>query len=237
MARKSRRKGLILRGPTHSPGDLRPEEESCLADAAAAGVPPMKLTRVGFVLLAVMALTLLASATAVQGAKAPKAPHYKVLVVTAGDKNSAGEQGRRQGDQGDRQGRRHQERPEQQVLGRPRTGPAQIDDKFTAKHPRQVPRRHLPRHRGGCPAQRRAEGRVRGVLPRRRRLPRDRLGDRDRARLAVLHGPPRRAVCDDACCRIGSSRHQHQGRRHRRPRRRQDDLDRHRREQRVGDDP
>ena len=43
------------------------------------------------------------------------------------------------------------------------------------------------------PAQRRAEGRVRELLPQRRRLPRDRLRDRDRARLAVLHRHPRHA--------------------------------------------
>ena len=57
--------------------------------------------------------------------------------------------------------------------------------------PCQVPRRHLPRHRGERPAERRAEGRVRELLPQRRRLPRDRLGNRDRARLAVLHRHPR----------------------------------------------
>ena len=156
----------------------------------------MKLTRVGFVLLAVMALTLLASASAVQGAKAPKAPHYKVLVVTAGDKKS----------QVNRAGVKAIK-----AIGGDAGTKADPNSKFSvalaqdadpdqrAVHreaPRQVSRRHLPRHRRDCPAQRRAEGHLRGVLPQRRRLPRDRLGDRDRARLAVLHGHPRRSLGD-----------------------------------------
>ena len=94
----------------------------------------MKLTRVGFVLLAVMALTLLASASAVQGAKAPKPPHYKVLVVTAGDKksdvNKAGvkaikEIGKDDGTKDDKNAKFHVDLAQDQN---------QIDDKFTAKH-------------------------------------------------------------------------------------------------------
>ena len=54
-------------------------------------------------------------------------------------------------------------------------------------------RGRLPRHLGRRP-HRRAAGRLRGLLPRRRRLRRHRLGDRDRARLAVPHRRPRHAV-------------------------------------------
>ena len=142
----------------------------------------MKLTRVGFVMLAVMALTLLASATAVQGAKAPKRPHYKVLVVTAGDKksdvNKAGVKAIREIGKDD--GTKHD--PNSKFSVDLAQDQHQIDDQFTDEAPRPLQRRHLPRHGGVCPAQRRAEGRLRGVLPQRRRLPRDRLGNRDRAR-------------------------------------------------------
>ena len=52
--------------------------------------------------------------------------------------------------------------------------------------PGEVPRGRVPQHLRRR-AQRRPAGGVRGVLPRRRRLLRHRLGDRDRARLAVPH--------------------------------------------------
>ena len=58
--------------------------------------------------------------------------------------------------------------------------------------PRAVQGRRVPEHDRRCP-RRRAGGGVREVLPGRRRLPRHRLGDRDRARLGVLHQHPRHA--------------------------------------------
>ena len=65
------------------------------------------------------------------------------------------------------------------------------------QEPRALPRRGLPQHHRG-PAHRRPAGRVRDLLPRRRRLPGPRLGDRDRARLAVpdraARHPRRRAA-------------------------------------------
>ena len=67
-----------------------------------------KLTRIGLALIAVIALTLSASASAVVDANAATAaPKYRVLIVTAGTRRTARDRGRRQGDQGDRQGHRH----------------------------------------------------------------------------------------------------------------------------------
>ena len=150
-----------------------------------------KLTRLGLGLIAVAALTLSASASAVVDAgKATAAPKYRVLIVTSGIKKDGGlnEAGINA----------------IKAIGKD-TGAGgkfsifvasnaeQINDQFTETNLAQVPRGHLPRTAASSPAQRRAEGRVRELLPQRRRLPRDRLRDRDRARLAVLHRHPRGA--------------------------------------------
>ena len=112
------------------------------------------------------------------------------------------ERGRHQRDQGDRQG--HRPRTASSRSSSP-SNADQINDQFTETNLGKYRAVIFLDTRRRAPAQRRAEGRVRELLPQRRRLPRDRLRDRDRARLAVLHRHPRdarvrqdgRAVGDD----------------------------------------
>ena len=150
--------------------------------------------------------------------KPPKPPHYKVLVVTAGEKNSdvnkAGVKaikaiGKDDGTKDD---------PNSKFSVHMAQDQHQIDHEFTAKNLAPLQRRHLPRYRGVCPAQRRAEGPLRGVLPQRRRLPRDRLGDRDRAppgsSTPTSSAPP---LGDVLAAASGSSRPPTSSRGHRRP--------------------
>ena len=127
-------------------------------------------TRVGLLVLAVVALTLPTAASAIRDAKPPKPLHYKVLVVTAGDKRSAlnqagvkaiNEIGKDDGTKADPNAKFNVELAQ---------NANEIKDRFTATK--------LERYRavvfldtaGGEPAHRRAEGCVRGVLPQGRRL-------------------------------------------------------------------
>ena len=83
------------------------------------------------------------------------------------------------------------------------------------REPGHLPRRRVPQHERRR-ARRRAADRLRELLPRRRRLPRHPLGDRDGAELAVHDQHPRHALQRPHRCDAGDG----QGRRSR-PRREQ----------------
>ena len=67
----------------------------------------------------------------------------------------------------------------------PRPRPRRSGAQFTPANLDDVPRRRVPEHGHGEPADRRAARGLRGVLPQGRRLRRHRLGDRDRPVLVV----------------------------------------------------
>ena len=169
--------------------------------------------------------------------KEPKPPKYKVLVVTAGDRktelNPAGvkairEIGRDDGTKDDPNAKFTVELA--QNANQIKTFNAKQLEKFRAVIFLDTGRADLL-----TDAQKAA---LRGLLPRRRRLPRDRLGDRDRAGLAVLHRHPRHASRrprlrprprpGDTNIKVASVGGLAAG---------NDDHDRLRRERRAGDDP
>ena len=125
----------------------------------------------------------------------------RVRVHKGRDRKPRVDKGRGGGDPRPRQGeqlRRRGERRDGQVRRQPALA---------------LPRRRVPQHERRR-SQRRAAGRFRGLLPRRRRLRRHPLGDRDRAGLAVpdrhprhpFHGRVERDAGDDQGRRPGARR-------------------------------
>ena len=119
--------------------------------------------------LGLVLLSLALMTPGVAGAKARAVEDYKVLVVTSAA--DAGVRGGRVGDPGGRDERR---------VHRHRSVPATVGEQFTPANLEQYRAVVFLATGLASPLNEAQRDRVRGLLPRRRRLRRRRLGDRDR---------------------------------------------------------